>query len=571
MPEFALADLFEIVAREVPDRECIVQGPRRLRYAEVRERATRLASWFVSQGLGGVRERAELEPWESGQDHVALYLHNCPEYIESMLACFRARLVPCNVNYRYAVPELISLLRDAGARALVYHAAFEPQVEAVRAALPELRVSIRVNAPDDPRPPPTAAAGVRPLAAAGVRPLAAAGVIDYDAALAAGDPAGPSVKCAPDDLYILYTGGTTGSPKGVLWRQADIYLAALGGRDLRGIDLADLAELRERAAKGCDRAMPLSPLMHGAAHWVALRALYNGDTVVLSSRVRSFDPDETIDTIAREGVQVLTLVGDAFGRPLLEALERRRPELPTLRAIVNGGAPLGAATKRALLACLPGRVVVDAIGSSESGQQGVDISTDANAQTGRFERARSTRVLSADRRRVLSPGETELGWLAQSGRVPLGYLGDLTKTRATFPVLDGVRWAVPGDRAYMLADGRLDVVGRDSATINSGGEKIFAEEVEAVLKTHPDVYDVLVCSRPSARWGQEVCAILQLRAAERSASIEADLLAHAGRELARYKLPRVFVFCERIERSPSGKPDYVWARRLAAAAPGGDP
>ena len=187
-------------------------------------------------------------------------------------------------------------------------------------------------------------------------------------------------------------------------------------------------------------------------------------------------------------------------------------------------------------------------------------------QTGRFAGVASTRVLSADRSRILAPGDPELGWLAQSVRVPLGYLGDPERTRATFPMLDGVRWAVPGDRAYVLADGGLEVIGRDSTTINSGGEKIFAEEVEAVLKTHPAVYDVLVCSRPSPRWGQEVCAVVQLRAAAAAASIEAELLAHAARELARYKLPRAFVFCERIERSPSGKPDYAWARRQVAPA-----
>ena len=536
MTEFALADLFETTARAVPDRECIVQGERRLRYGELSERVGRLASWLTGQGLGQVRERAELEPWQSGQDHVALYMYNCPEYIESMLACFRARLVPFNVNYRYTVPELVALLRDAGARALIYHATFEAQVSAVRAQLPDLQALLRVGEPDD----------------------------EYAAAIASGDPAGPPQRGTADDLYVLYTGGTTGRPKGVLWRQADIFAAALGGRDRGGREFASLDQLRARAARGGNRALPLSPLMHGAAHWASLHALFSGDTVVLAEQVRHFDPEEVLATIERERVGFVTLIGDAFGRPLLEALQRSSAEFPTLRAIVNGGAPLGADTKRALLARLPGRVIVDAIGSSESGTHGVDLGTDAKAQTGRFERTESTRVLSADRSRILQPGDPELGWLAQSGRVPLGYLGDPERTRATFPVLEGVRWAIPGDRAYVLANGQLEVVGRDSTTINSGGEKIFAEEVEAVLKTHPAVYDVLVCSRPSPRWGQEVCAVVQLRAAQDPATIEADLLAHAGRELARYKLPRVFAFCEQIERSPSGKADYTWARQMVA-------
>jgi acyl-CoA synthetase (AMP-forming)/AMP-acid ligase II len=545
MTEFALADLFETVARAVPDRECIVQGERRLRYSEVRERAERLASWFTSQGLGQVRERAELEPWQSGQDHVALYLYNCPEYIESMLACFRARLVPCNVNYRYTVPELAALLRDAGACALIYHAEFDAQVSALRAELPELRVLLRVGAPGG-REANAGSAGLGH---------------DYAAALAQGDPSGPTSPSTPDDLYVLYTGGTTGTPKGVLWRQADIFAAAFGGRELESLD-----KLRARAASGGSRGLPLSPLMHGAAHWVSLHVIYAGGTVVLPVQVRRFDAEEALATIERERIDFVQLIGDAFGRPLLEALQRCSAELPTLRAIVNGGAPLGADTKRALLARLPGRIIIDAIGSSESGTQGVDLGTESNAQTGRFDRIASTRVLSADRSRILAPGDPELGWLAQSGRVPLGYLGDPERTRVTFPVLEGVRWAIPGDRAYVLADGRLEVIGRDSTTINSGGEKIFAEEVEAVLKTHPAVYDVLVCSRPSPRWGQEVCAVVQLRASEAAASIEAELLAHAARELARYKLPRAFVFCERIERSPSGKPDYAWARRQVAPA-----
>jgi fatty-acyl-CoA synthase len=257
------------------------------------------------------------------------------------------------------------------------------------------------------------------------------------------------------------------------------------------------------------------------------------------------------------------LVGDAFGRPLLEAIERRRCELPSLRAIVNGGAPLGADTKRALLACLPGRMIVDAIGSSESGQQGIHISHASVVQTGKFERIASTRVLSADRSRVLAPGDPELGWLAQSGRVPLGYLGDPDKTRETFPVLDGMRWAIPGDRAYVLPDGRLEVIGRDSTTINSGGEKIFAEEVELAVKQHPAVYDAIVCDRPSERWGREVVAVVRLR--EGAQAAPRDLLDECARHLARYKWPRAFVFRGEIARSPSGKPDYAWARAQAVA------
>jgi acyl-CoA synthetase (AMP-forming)/AMP-acid ligase II len=257
-------------------------------------------------------------------------------------------------------------------------------------------------------------------------------------------------------------------------------------------------------------------------------------------------------------VQSLLLVGDAFGRPLLDALERGRYDLSSLTTITNSGAALSAGVKQALIARLPKCRIIDAIGSSESGQQGVNVSDDASAQTGRFALAPGARVLSADLTRVLDTGDTEIGWLAQRGRVPLGYLGDAEKTRRAFPVIDAVRHVVPGDRACLLPGGQIELLGRDSVTINSGGEKIFAEEVEAALKRHPAVYDALVCGRPSETWGQEVCAVVQVR--EGASVTEAALLGEAGKHLARYKLPKAFLFRERIQRSASGKPDYGWAR-----------
>jgi acyl-CoA synthetase (AMP-forming)/AMP-acid ligase II len=313
---------------------------------------------------------------------------------------------------------------------------------------------------------------------------------------------------------------------------------------------------------GGARLMPLSPFMHGAAHWAALRALYSGDAVVLPDHARKFDPDVALATADREQVRTLLIIGDAFGRPLLEALDRGNYPLQSLLVIVNGGAPLSVETKRALLTRLPGRVIVDAIGSSESGAQGVNLSTAESASTGRFARVSHTCVLDAEQESVLAAGDPALGWLAQHGRVPLGYLGDAEKTLHTFPMLGGVRYAVPGDRARILANGLIEVLGRDSTTINSGGEKIFAEEVEAVLKQHPAVYDVLVCGRPSERWGQEVCAVVQL--APNHSATQDELVTHVATSLARYKAPRAIVFRDRVQRSPSGKPDYAWARSCFA-------
>jgi len=284
---------------------------------------------------------------------------------------------------------------------------------------------------------------------------------------------------------------------------------------------------------------------------------------VLQNEVHHFDPHDVLATCAREDVDGLLLVGDAFGRPLLDALRAGGPDgrpyrLPRLKVVTNSGAALAADVKRAWMEALPGVSIVDAIGSSESGQQGVNVSTEGDAQTGKFTLGPSARVLSSALDRVLAPGEDEIGWLAQAGRVPLGYLGDADKTRATFPVVDGVRYSVPGDRARITAGGEVEVLGRDSVTINSGGEKIFAEEVEAALKRHPDVYDVIVCGRASERWGQEVCAIVRLR--DGAVADEAALLEEAGKHLARFKLPKAVLFRDVVVRSPSGKPDYRWAR-----------
>jgi fatty-acyl-CoA synthase len=537
MPEFALAQLFNSVANAVPDREALRFESRGRTYRELDTRARALATTLRSLGLGTVRPRSELQNWESGQDHVALYLCNGPEYIEAMLGCFAARTVPCNVNYRYTERELVSLLGDMRARALVFDSEFAPIVQSLRGALPELEVLIQVSAVrSDPLLP---------------------GAVDYEAAAQSGAPI-QLPDPSPDDLDVLYTGGKTGTPKGVAWRQADVYIAAFGGRDLAGAELPDLESIASRAAQGVDRVMPLSPFMHGAAHWNAFYALLSGETVVLQDGPRKFDAERALATAARERVSRMQVIGDAFGRPLVDALERRSHSLPALRVIINGGAPLSVATKRALLERLPECAILDAVGASESGTQAVHISAANNVATGRFARVSTTCVLDSQCERELAPGDPEIGWFAQRGRVPLGYLYDAEKTRRTFPTIGGARFAVPGDRAKLLADGTIEFLGRDSSTINSGGEKIFAEEVEAVLKQHPAVYDALVCGRPHERWGEEVCAVVQLRP-DHDAD-QSELGHHVSAVLARYKVPRTIVFCEQVERTPAGKPNYAWAR-----------
>jgi fatty-acyl-CoA synthase len=543
MGEYNLAQVHEVVAGAVPARDCIVAGERRLSYADVTERTRRLASFLQAQGLGCHRERADLEPWESGQDLVALYLYNGPEYLEAMLGCFKARAVPFNVNYRYVEKELDYLFRDSGARAVVFHSEFAPAVDALRRAHRGLSVLIQV--PD--------ASGHALLPSA----------TWYDDALALGKPERPELAWSPDDLYVVYTGGTTGMPKAVLWRQADMLVAAMGGRRPDGGENT-LDDYRERALRGGRGFLVVPPLMHGAAQWVAFNQFHAGNTVVLPRETRRLDPDDVWCTVERERAAGIVIVGDAFARPLLDQLERERYSLDSLGAIFSGGAVLSARSKQAFLAAIPGVRIVDVVGSSETGSQGEAVTKPGErAQTGGFAPRRGACVLSADLTRELAPGDPEVGWLAQEGRVPLGYMGDPGKTRRTFPIVGGRRFSVPGDRARRSADGGIELLGRESVTINSGGEKIFAEEVELALKQHAAVYDAIVCDRPSERWGREVVAVVRLR--DGASASPRDLLEECGRHLARYKWPRAFAFRPEIRRSPSGKPDYAWAREQAAA------
>jgi len=536
-----LAAIHEAIAAAVPDRECLVFRDRRLSWADVTDRTRRLAGVLRSRGLGCHRERGELANSESGQDHVALYLYNGNEYLEGMLGAYKARCAPFNVNYRYVEEELLYLFDNADARAVIYHAAFAPVLEKVRERLPGVKLWIQVADESGHALLP--------------------GAVDYEEALARATPAEPT-DLSPDDLYILYTGGTTGMPKGVLWRQEDIYKAAMAG----GNPLDTLEEFAARAAGSPGaRSLPSPPFMHGAAHWGAFSVWNAGGTICVQSETRHLDPDDIWSTVAREKVQVMLIVGDAFARPLLDQLEKASYDLSSLFMIVSGGAILTAGIKDQLLEKLPHVRIMDALGSSESGAQAAHFSeAGTKASTGAFTPSPGNVVLSEDLSRVLEAGDPEHGWLARAGHVPLGYYKDPEKTAKTFPVVDGVRYAVPGDRASLDADGTLRLYGRDSVTINTGGEKVFAEEVEHALKHHPAVYDVVVVPTPDERFGQQVTAVVRLRDGQR---VEEDALREACREhLARYKWPRAFVFVDEIVRAPSGKPDYRWARSTAEKA-----
>lgn len=542
---FTVPAVAKAVAAAIPDRELIVQGDRRYTYRQVIERSNRLAAYLHAQGLGCHTERSALGGHEVGQDLLGLYAYNGNEFVEALLGSFEARVAPFNVNFRYVKSELQYLLADSGATALLYHAEFAPRVAEILPDLPQLRVLIQIA--DD--------SGNDLLD----------GAVDYEAALASVSPEPPPVQHSPDDLYVLYTGGTTGMPKGVLWRQHDIFMTSFGGRNLMtGEPSTSLDEIVERAASGPGtKLMILPPLIHGAAQWSVMTAITTGQSVVFPTVVDHLDAEDVVRTIEREKVMVVTVVGDAMARPLVAAIEKGIADVSSLAVVANGGALLTPYVKQRLIETLPNAVVVDGVGSSETGAQMHHMSTSGAVATGTFNAGPDTFVAAEDLTAILQPGHDGMGWLAQRGYVPLGYKGDAAKTAKTFPVIDGVRCAVPGDRARHGTDGSIELLGRDSVTINSGGEKIFVEEVETAIASHPAVADVVVAGRPSERWGQEVVAVVALAP---GASAEPDeLVSHAARTLARYKLPKAIVFRSVIERSPSGKADYRWAREQAVS------
>jgi acyl-CoA synthetase (AMP-forming)/AMP-acid ligase II len=535
--QFNLADLFERVADTVPDHLALVCGDRRLSYAQLDERANRLAHALAARGVGA-------------GDHVAVYLYNSTEYLEVMLAAFKLRAVPINVNYRYVEDELRYLLADADAVAVVFHHEFAPKLASIAAALPGLRVFLTVAEPGDRAPG-----------------CALPAAESYEAALAGAPPARGFPARAEDDLYLLYTGGTTGQPKGVMWRHVDLFFGAMGGAGGGGAPITTPDEIVERCREPRTRCVPACPFMHGTAHWMAFSTLYTGGTVVVPE-AHHLDPVALWQLVAREQANFVVIVGDAFARPMLDALDTpavRSLDLSCLHVLLSGGAILSPALKRAFVERMPAVLVVDGYGASETGGQGQSVAVAGGEvpSAPRFRVGDDTQVLGPDLRPV-APGV--VGRLARRGHIPLGYYKDPEKSAATFPVVDGVRWAVPGDHAVVDDEGIITLLGRGAVSINTGGEKVYPEEVESVLKGHDDVFDAVVVGVPDTRWGERVVAVVQPRAG-RTPTLD-TLQGHSRAHLAGYKVPRDVVLVDAIERSPSGKPDYRWARAAAAHAAG---
>ncbi|MEO5875932.1 MAG: AMP-binding protein [Streptosporangiaceae bacterium] len=530
MTQLDLATLHEAVAEAVPDRECLVWRDRRLTWRAVGERTRRLANLLHGHGLG--RFAAPTQPWVSNHDHMALYLHNGPEYLEGLLGAHKARVAPFNVNYRYVDDELSYLFADARPRAVLYHARFAEHVRRLDLAADVLllQVADESGAPLLP------------------------GALDYEAALASSHDGPVPVQPTADDLHILYTGGTTGMPKGVLWRIGDLLNGPLGLRRRDGMPITDLAEAVAAARQSPNRVLVCPPMMHGSGTWTALGGWCGGAAVVVPGIVDRLDAADVFGTVQRERITRLPIVGDAFARPLVAELEAGAYETGTLRHVLNSGAAINPVTKARLAGLLPGTRIIDVIGSSEGGFQ----MTRSGAGDAAFKAGPGSGVLSADRTRLLEPGEDELGWLVKSGSIPLGYLNDPGKTGDTFFAIGGRRLVAPGDRARLLADGGIELHGRESTTINTGGEKVFAEEVEAVVRAIAGVSEALVLGRPSERWGSEIVAVVTVR----EPLTDEELKAACAEKLARYKIPKKFVRTELGLRLPNGKADYVTAKTL---------
>jgi len=536
---FNLADLVEVVADACPERLAVVAGDVRLTYDELDRRANRLAHHLLDHGVGP-------------GDHVGIYAWNRAEWIEAMLAAYKARAVPINVNYRYVEDELRYIFDNADLAALVFERSFTSKVEAVLPDLPRLRHLVVLDDQSSIDGSESATTTV--------------GVVPYEDALAGASPERDFGPRFPDDLYILYTGGTTGMPKGVMWRSEDIFFGAMGGGNFAGPPVERPDDLASGATKEPVVACVTAPLMHGGGQWVTLITLTTAGTVVLYTG-RRYDADEIWHIAARERANSVMVVGDAMARPLAEALGGQHAlDLSSLAVIGSGGAILSKAVKEQLRAALPDVMVIDSFGASETGANGSVMDIGAPAAGPRFTMGEHTTVLG-DALRPVTPGSGEVGRLAKRGHIPLGYYKDEGKTAATFLLdADGVRWVVPGDFATVEADGSITLLGRGSVSINTGGEKVFPEEVEAALKAHPDVFDAVVVGVPDERFVERVVALVTPRPGAKP-TID-SLRDHCRTSIASYKAPREVHLVDEIVRTPAGKPDYRWARARAINAGG---
>jgi acyl-CoA synthetase (AMP-forming)/AMP-acid ligase II len=536
--EFNLADLFENTVDHFADRECLVANGKTRTFREMEERANRLAHHLAAHGVG---------PGE----HVGIYAYNCVEWVECLWAIVKIRAVWININYRYVEEELEYLFDNADLVALVYQRGFAPRAAAVLHTMPKLRHTLVIEDGSH-------------------ADLGGLDSANYEQALAASSPLRDFGPRSPDDLYILYTGGTTGMPKGVVWRQEDVFFALGGGNDAQtGQRAKRPEEMVERGLQAPAQRtfFPIAPLMHGATQWSVMSCAFIGDRNVL---IDQFEPHEVWRLVQELEIGSLMITGDAMGRPLVEALEKPGAsyDISSLFVLVSSAAVFSPAVKDRFFEHLPNLIIIDSIGSSESGNNGMAIITKGNTimKGGgpTVKAGANTLVLDPEKLVPLEPGSGIVGRVARKGDIPLEYYKDPAKSAETFMTgQDGTRYSMPGDFARLEADGTITLLGRGSVSINSGGEKIFPEEVEAAVKSHPEVFDCVVVGVPDERFGSRVAAVVEPR--KRATPSLASIQEECRKKIAGYKLPRELHLVDEIVRSPTGKPDYRWAKNVALA------
>ncbi|MDP7706636.1 MULTISPECIES: acyl-CoA synthetase [unclassified Mycobacterium] len=532
-----IADLAEHAIDAVPDRVALICGDEQLTYAQLEEKANRLGHYLIDQG---VREG----------DKVGLYCRNRIEIVIAMLGIIKAGAILVNVNFRYVEGELRYLFDNSDMVALVHERQYSDRVANVLPDTPNVKTVLVVEDGSD-------------------LDYQRYGGVEFYSAIADSSPERDFGERTADAIYLLYTGGTTGFPKGVMWRHEDIYRVLLGGTDFAtGEFVKDEYDLAKAAAANPPMVRyPIPPMIHGATQSATWMSIFGGQTTVLAPE---FNADEVWRTIHKHKVNLLFFTGDAMARPLLDALEKNNDyDLSSLFLLASTAALFSPSIKEKLLELLPNRVITDSIGSSETGFGGTSIvAKDAPHSGGPRVTIDHRTVVLDDEGNEVKPGSGVRGFIAKKGNIPVGYYKDEKKTAETFKTINGVRYAIPGDYALVEEDGTVTMLGRGSVSINSGGEKIYPEEVEAALKGHPDVFDALVVGVPDPRYGQHVAAVVQAREGARPSLAELDSFVRS--EIAGYKVPRSLWFVDEVKRSPAGKPDYRWAKEQTEARPADD-
>ena len=536
--EFNAADIFEGVVDRVPDREAIVHGSTRLTYKELDARSNKAANALKKLGI-------------KNGSHVGIYAFNCVEWLEIMLGAYKLCAIPININYRYVEEELKYLIENADMEAIFYHKQFSKKLQNIKGQLPLLKSFICINDHSD-------------------NENVIEESFDFESLIINEDESRLKVRRSGDDQYILYTGGTTGMPKGVVWRMEDVLMTLGGGIDaVTGEKYKTPEEFADKCFQDQTIALALAPFMHGGAQWQSFNAFFSGWKLIINDQI-SFDADYIWEVVAKEKVMNLTIMGDAMGRPLCDALPKaidKGLDLSSLFVLSSTASVFSATIKDTILEFLPNLFLIDAVGSSETGATGVNIHTkDGKLKDSgggpKFTKPEFSEILNLDTKEIIPPSDTQtIGYLARKGHVPLAYYKDEEKSKKTFIEVNGERYSIPGDMAKYEADGQMTLLGRGSVSINSGGEKIFPEEVEMALKAHPNIFDCLVVGVKDDRWGQKVVAVIQRRE-DIEMSLE-EIKEVASKYIASYKMPKAIVFSELIERAPSGKPNYQWAQQYA--------